>query len=219
MNSWHTGAAPVFDLQLGQFTLPLPSDPETARPTENHYAIFDQTVGGNPFNLFDDRIGVNAGYGNRFAGVRALALKGGDTMFAARIGPAAFSLSAYQYRGVRTFGPVADSFVRRAVALTSSAGKLQTAFLIQTGNDSSPFGFGDPASSSGGYLQEEWTAGDRWSATARYDGTDGPDGLFRSTTLSLSYRPYDRARWTIEYVLETQPSVTRALNAAWLFAY
>jgi hypothetical protein len=230
MSIWHGYTTPVLDLQLGQFTLPLPNDPETTRPTENHYAIFDQSVGGSSFNLFDDRIGLNVGYGNRVAEVHALALKGHDpqsglpasgldTMLSARIGPAALSLWAYQYHGVRTFGPVPDSFIRRAIALTSVTEKAQSSFLLQTGNDSSPYGFGNPAASSGGYFQEEWTFSDRWIATARYDGVNGPDGLLRSTTLSLSYRPYSHARWTIEDVIRTQPRTTHSLNAAWLFAY
>ncbi|HET9394385.1 MAG TPA: hypothetical protein VFO29_12790 [Candidatus Rubrimentiphilum sp.] len=219
LSSWHGSGAPVLDVQLGQFTLPLPNDPETLRPTENHYAIFDQTVGDNSFNLFDDRIGLNAGFGNRLAEVRVLAMKDRDTMLSARVGPAAFSLWTYQYRGERILGSVTDDFVRRGVALTSTAGKAQTSFLLQTGTDRSPFGLGDAASSSGGYLQEEWAFSDRWIGTARYDGLNGPDGFMRSTTLSLSYRPYNRARWTLEDVIQTQPQTTRTLNAAWLFAY
>src|SRR5215472_2249422 len=50
-------AAPSFRVTAGEFTLPLPVDPETQRDTENHYAIFDQTVGADPFDLFEDKIG------------------------------------------------------------------------------------------------------------------------------------------------------------------
>lgn len=227
---WHGYNAPSLAVQLGQFTLPLPNDPETMRPTENHYAIFDQTVGNNVFDLFDDRMGVSLSYGNRLGEVRALALNGHDpqsglssggtdTMFSARFGLAELSLWAYQYHGIRTLGPIPDSFTRRAVAFTSALGKAQTSLLLQTGNDSSPFGSGNSAVSSGGYLQEQWMASDRWIVTARYDGTNGPDGFFRSTTLSVSYRPYNRARWTIEDVIRTQPRTIHTLNAGWLFAY
>src|SRR5581483_10705435 len=59
----------TFRVQAGQFTLPLPNDPETMRPTENHYAVFDQTVGENPFDLFNDGLGLNVGYGNRSASI------------------------------------------------------------------------------------------------------------------------------------------------------
>lgn len=229
-SAWNGNGAPVLDIQLGQFTLPLPNDPETMRPTENHYAIFDQTIGDSSFNLFDDRLGLNVGFGNRVAEVRALAMighdpqsglpsSGVDSMLLARVGSPAFSLWAYQYRGARPLGPVIDAFIRRGVALTSASGKAQTSFLLQTGNDSSPFGFGDAAPSSGGYLQEEWAFSDQWIATVRYDGLNGPDGFSRSTTLSLSHRPYNRARWTIEDTIQTQPQTTHTLNAAWLFAY
>lgn len=37
-----------FQIRTGQFTLPLPVDPETFRETSQHYAIYDQVVGNNP---------------------------------------------------------------------------------------------------------------------------------------------------------------------------
>ncbi|HXP92018.1 MAG TPA: hypothetical protein VN905_00990, partial [Candidatus Binatia bacterium] len=164
MNAWHGFVRPIVGLQLGQFTLPLPNDPETMRPTENHYALYNQTVGNNPFDFFNDGMGVNLYYQNSFAEIHALALKGHDpqsglptsgtdTMFAARIGPPALSLWGYQYQGVRPLQPVRDSFIRRGIALTSTLGKAQTSLVLQNGNDSSPFGLGVSTVSSGGYLQ------------------------------------------------------------------
>ncbi|GAC1598273.1 MAG: hypothetical protein NVS3B28_30240 [Candidatus Velthaea sp.] len=45
-------------LTAGQFTLPLPLDPETFRETQAHYAIWDQVAGRNSFNFFDPHQGV-----------------------------------------------------------------------------------------------------------------------------------------------------------------
>ncbi|HLI96884.1 MAG TPA: hypothetical protein VKT72_12455, partial [Candidatus Baltobacteraceae bacterium] len=230
LGSWRGSAAANLSIQLGEFTLPLPNDPETMRPTQNHYAVFDQTVGENPFDLFNDGMGVNIGYGNRDASISALVLRGHDpqsglpiagtdSMFTTRLGTAALSLWGYQYEGARPIESLADRFIRRGFALTSASGKSQASILLQTGNDSSPFGDGKPHASSGGYLQEEWAFSSRWIGVARYDGASGPNGFVRSTTLSLNYRPYDRARWTIEDVYQTQPQTTHTLNAAWLFAF
>jgi hypothetical protein len=229
MSYWR-GSAPGFSAQVGQFTLPLPNDPETMRPTQNHYAIFDQTVGATRFNFFNDGLGINAGYAFRFGSINALALSGHDpqsglpttgfdTMFNGRLGSDALSLWAYVYQGGRPLRVVPDEFVRRGFALTSTLGKSQASFLLQNGVDTSPFGMGRPAASSGGYLQEEWTFSSRWIGVARYDGASGPNGFLRSTTLSVNYRPYDRARLTIEDVYQTQPQTSHTFNAAWLFAY
>ncbi|HEY0615495.1 MAG TPA: hypothetical protein VGC96_12665, partial [Candidatus Elarobacter sp.] len=46
------GARTPVILRGGQFTLPLPVDPETFRETTDHYAIWDQTAGDNPFTFF-----------------------------------------------------------------------------------------------------------------------------------------------------------------------
>jgi hypothetical protein len=230
MTYWSGFNKPNLSLIVGQFTLPLPNDPETLRPTENHYAIYDQMAGDNPFNFFNDGMGVNLSYGNKWAQVYALALKGHDpqsglptsgtdTMFVARVGPDWLSLWGYQYQGVRPLMPVQDSFIRRAVGFTSTIGKAQTSLVLQTGFDSSAFGLGLGAPSSGGYLQEEWTFSNRWIATARYDGVSGVNGFLRSTTLSASYRPLDRFRLTLEDVIQTQPQTMHTLNAAILFAY
>ena len=49
------GGAPL-RVTAGSITLPLPVDPETFRQTNEHYAIFDQTVGANPFAFIDARL-------------------------------------------------------------------------------------------------------------------------------------------------------------------
>ena len=58
-----------FYLQGGQFTLPLPVDPETFRDTYQGYTPYVQTVGGNPFNFFDPAMGMRLGVGDPLRGV------------------------------------------------------------------------------------------------------------------------------------------------------
>lgn len=114
MQAWKgTGGVGVrWEALAGQFTLPLPVDPETMRPTENHYAVFDQIVGDNPFNFFDPRIGIDVGAVLRDAELRVLFIKGHDpqsglptakpdTMFAARLGSDRLALFGYAYLGTR----------------------------------------------------------------------------------------------------------------------
>lgn len=209
---------PVLDVQAGQFTLPLPVDPETFRPTENHYAVFDQTVGANPFDLFDDRVGLNAGALLHGAEIHLLALDGHDTMQTVRLGTSALSFNAYWYGGRRVLGPVLDTFRRRGVALTSLTGKARTTLLLQTGTDSSADGAGTAAPSSGGFFEEEWAFSNRLIGAARYDGVAAPGAFARSTTASLSYRLTRRSRLTLEDVIGGMPR-THVLNAGLLFAY
>ncbi|MBV8244553.1 MAG: hypothetical protein JOZ38_01390 [Candidatus Eremiobacteraeota bacterium] len=203
----------------GQFTLPLPNDPETQRPTENHYAIFDQTVGGNSFDFFNDEDGIDAFAAARVVQLDVLALGQGDRMLSARIGPPTLNGQLYSYRGARTFGPVQDAFWRFGYALESLSGKARSSLLLQTGNDSSADGLGHAALSSGGFAQEEWAFNDRLIGVVRYDGTNEPGAFLRSTTVSLNYRPVPRVRLTLEGVAATSPSTSYTLNAAALFAY
>lgn len=227
---WSGSAHSEFDVQAGQFTLPLPNDPETMRPTENHYAVFDQTVGENPFNLFDDRIGINAALALRGTQINAVVAKahdpqsglrnsGLDRMLVVRMGTDALSFYAYRYSGARALDPIPDAFWRTGIALTSHAQKERTSILLQTGNDSSADGLGDSARSSGGYMQEEWAFSDRLIGVVRYDAVNAPGAFARSATFSLSLRPYDRTRFTVEDVFSIRPVPSHTLTAAWLFAY
>ena len=51
------GARIPVTVRGGQFTLNLPVDPETFRETSDHYAIWDQTAGDNPFAFFEPKLG------------------------------------------------------------------------------------------------------------------------------------------------------------------
>lgn len=233
MRAWISGAPHGFALraQVGQFTLPLPNDPETMRPTESHYAVFDQTVGANPFDLFNDAMGINLSLVAEGAEIHLLALAGHDPqsglptdgtdrMATARLGSERLSLFGYRYEGARPLGPVPDEFRRTGWAVRSTMGKSRASALLQTGTDSSADGLGAAVASSGGFAQEEWAFSDRLIAVVRYDGVNAGDaGAARSTTISLVVRPYRRARFTIEDVIVHQPRTTHTLNLGWLFAY
>ena len=214
----------------GQFTLPLPVDPETQRWTLRHYAIFDQTVGANPFNLFDDRIGLDASFGKQIRGIdlHALALKshdpqsglpnrGTDTMFALQDAVVGSVFSLYRYDGRRPLGPVSDRFWRQALSANVYLGKAEIDALAQMGLDSSADGMGRSVNSHGGYGQLIWSFSPTLMGVTRYDTTyDALAGKADSVTTSLVVRLRSNMRLTVEGVARKSGG---AVNAAWLFAY
>lgn len=218
-------------VRAGQFTLPLPFDPETERPTENHYAVFDQMVGANPFNFFDDRIGVDAAFGIADRGAFHVSLlkahdpqsglptDGLDRMVAYQHATGDVTLSAYRYDGARPLGPIADRFWRLGFASHASRGHAAIDLLTQTGSDSSADGSGAALMSSGGFVQGTWTFTDALRGVVRYDRTATAGAQATSTTVSLIVRPYRNASFTIEDVISHAPQTTHTLNVGWLFAY
>jgi hypothetical protein len=215
----------------GEFTLPLPFDPETQRDTENHYAAFDQRVGANPFDLFEDKVGVDLAYGRpagQGADVHLLALSGHDAqsglpsdgldrMIVARTGSRAFAISAYRYDGARPLAPVADRFSRQGFGVSALTGDAEVDGLVQSGADSSADGMGSNVPSHGGFVQLRWTASPRFFGVVRYDvAGDAVAGASRSLTASLIFRPYRNARFTLEDVISGGHHTPAA---AWLFAY
>jgi hypothetical protein len=222
--------AATLQATAGQFTLPLPIDPETQRPTLNHYAIFDQTVGANPFNLFDDRIGLDGAFGKQVRGVdlhvlvlaghdprSGLPRAGTDTMFAAHGTTPEATFSAYRYDGRRPLGPVSDRFWRQALAASVYRGKAEVDALAQTGRDSSADGFGRVVNSRGGYAQVMWSFSPALTSITRYDTTyDALAGKTESVTASLVVRVRPNMRFTVEGVARNPGG---AVNAAWLVAY
>jgi len=214
----------------GQFTLPLPVDPETQRWTLRHYAIFDQKVGANPFNLFDDRIGLDAAFGRQIRGVdlHALALVGHDpqsglpnlgtdTMFAAQGAGAGVVFSLYRYDGRRPLGPVSDRFWRQALSANVYVGKAEIDALAQMGHDSSADGMGSSVNSHGGFSQLIWSFSPALMGVTRYDTTyDAFAGPTTSVTTSLVIRLRSNMRLTVEGVTRKSGG---SVNAAWLVAY
>jgi hypothetical protein len=222
--------APALRATAGQFTLPLPVDPETQRRTINHYAVFDQTVGSNPFNLFDDRIGLDAAYGRQIGGIdfNALALKGHDpqsglptsgldSMFVIQSANPGALFSAYRYDGHRPLGPVSDRFWRQAIAANAYLGKAEIDALAQTGRDTSADGMGLLVNSHGEFAQLVWAFSPGLSGITRYDSTgDALMGRFDSLTTAMIFRVRPNMRFTIEGVSGPRRG---AISAAWLFAY
>lgn len=216
-------------LKTGQFTLPLPVDPESERPTANHYALFDQTVGKNGFNFFDPRLGLDASFTHGATDAHLLVLQsydrqsgvsksGVDTMASVSqaIGERT-ALYAYGYRGQRHIDPVANRFSRTGFGVTYDDRRYGFAAVTQRGNDTSSDGFAVPARSSGGFVQGRYAPVNWASVYYRYDRIFNElDGAQESRTLSLVVRPKRNYRVTFEAVrAEAHTSFTGAL----LFAY
>ncbi len=200
------GARTPVAVRAGQFTLPLPLDPETFRETTDHYAIWDQTVGANPFAFFTPKIGLQFEAGNpaRALGASISVLQGhdvasglpshgADTMLALarELGP--FRLNAYRYDGTRIFGDVNDRFWRQGYGVGWTFRGTELDAVYQHGYDAA----GDSAiggvRSSGGFVQLRQALGTRTFAIARWDATQ--DTKFgRAVTAGLGYRPTRNTR-------------------------
>jgi hypothetical protein len=229
LNPW--SARVPLSAQLGSFTLPLPVDPETFRETHADYGIFVQTVGGNPFNFKEPKIGGRLGVGNTLRGLSAqlfagpghdrqsgLPSLGTDWMAYAQDAFGPVTLVAYRYAGARPSplagGPI-DSFTRTAYALTYNDYKrweLDTVF--QTGSDSA-YGV-----SSGGFAQARYAFSKRFFGLARYEGTDDPTtGFIRDAVLLVGYGPTEHSRLTLEDLIQHGARPMHALSLQLTVAY
>lgn len=206
-------AGPALHAKLGEFTLPLPVDPETERPTLSHYLLDDQTVGENPFDLFDPGIGADLYYTDDRHGFEAhfdtleaytresgIPVSGVNVMatLSKTIGDDV-TLYAYRYQGQTHLSPIADSYYRQAYGAGYQRGKFDAVGIVQSGNDSSADGLGAGVRSSGGFLQASWEFDPALALYARFDSIYDP--LSQRTTqdtLSLVLRPASRYRLTIE---------------------
>lgn len=216
-------------VKVGQFTLPLPDDPETERDTLAHYAAFDQTVGANPFNFFNQHIGVDISIGSPArSSLHVLALtghdplsgiasEGVDRMVYAQTKAGGFGVSMLRYDGRRPLGSVDDAFGRQAYGVTRRNGKLEFDGLLSRGRDSSADGMGTVAGSSAGFAQVRLEFSSALSAVMRYEGThDDLSGCRRSFTGALVVRPARNMRFTVEGEFARG---TATLTSALLFAY
>jgi hypothetical protein len=217
-------------IRAGQFTLPLPVDPESLRDSLSHYLVYDQTVGHNPFQFFDPRIGLDVYAQNAGGGVEAhLAAvesydrqsgnpnSGIDLMaYASKSFTRGITLYAYRYQGQRVLSGARDAFFRQGYGAGKTIGKFQALGVLQTGRDSDAAGDGNASSSSGGFLQGQYQFSDALMAVARYDRvSDGVTGSQHQIVLSLVTRPAPNMRFTIE----DQITDHHTLNLGWLFAY
>jgi hypothetical protein len=223
-------SAPSLRFTGGQFTLPLPVDPETQRETINHYQIFDQKVGENPFDFFNDGLGLGVAYGREAHGteIQVLALKGHDpqsglqtsgvdTGIYAQSAGKVTTVSLYTHAGTRRFASVTDVFSRQGLGAAFTIGKADLNLVGQLGHDSHADSSGPAASSSGGFAQLRWAFSPGLTALMRYDSTYDPfDGSAQSLTTTLVVRLRRNYKFTLEDVAAGRH---QTLSAALLFAY
>lgn len=234
VNPW-TARIPVY-VQGGSFTLPLPVDPETFRDTYQNYTVYVQTVGANPFNFFDPKVGMRVGVGDPLHGLNLqlfagpgydreseLPKTGVDTMAYLQDGMGPFTLSAYRYSGLRLLqGSIFDHFERTGVGFTYGQWtRFSSEFVLIGGWDSNCAAPGHTGcASSGGFEQLRYEFNRRLFAEARYEGTNDPTGGFtRDTVLLLGFGPSENSRATIEDVIRTSPQTTNTMNAQFSLAY
>ena len=232
LNPWD--AKLPLQVQAGSFTLPLPVDPETFRETYAHYAVYDTTVGTNPFTLFVPKIGVRLQVGNPRKGLNAGVFggpghdrqsgeptTGTDVMFSAQenIGP--FALTAFRYSGLRPGRAGAlDSFQRIGYGVVFDQwGRLSSENVLVGGNDTD-CGIGGACRSSGGFTQLRWAFDRRLFALGRYEGTNDPvNGFTRDAVVLLGYGPSENSRITLEDVIAHTPRTAHTMNVQFTIAY
>lgn len=222
------GGAPV-RATIGAITLPLPVDPETFRQTNQHYAVFDQTVGANPFAFIDPRNAVSVALGSPVRGPSmtlvaaqghdphsGLPATGTDRMVQAQEAIGGLVLSAYDYTGRRELGAIGDDFRRRAVGVNVYRGRLAVETLLQTGFDTSPNGDGVGIASSGGFAQLRYQLPHGTFAIVRYDGVNDTsgEGFSRSLTIGATRLVSRGVRVGMEDVIQHGARTTHTLNAS-----
>jgi hypothetical protein len=238
------GASFPLLVRAGQFTLPLPLDPETFRETTQPYGIWSQTAGGNPFNFFDTKQGVEleAGDPGRQIGATLSALKGADTqsglpsygvdtMATLERDVGDFKITAYRYDGSRPLeGPafnntqfftnIYDRFWRNGFGLGWARNRTEIDAVYQNGNDTAADVYGDPLQTSGGFFQVRQALGSRAFAIARWDATNGAT-FSRSITGGAGYRLSRNTRLTLFETGERDfnGNLLHVISSSLLFAY
>ncbi len=234
INPWNA-RIPVY-LEGGQFTLPLPVDPETFRDTYQDYTPYVQTVGANPFTFFDPAMGMRLGVGDPLHGASAqffagpgytrqsdLAASGVDTELYGQDAMGPFTLSLFRYDGLRPVaGAPFDRFERTGYGFTYGQWtRFSSEFVLVNGWDSNCAGptLGG-CSSSGGFEQLRYMFSRRLFAEARYEGTaDSTGGFTRDGVILMGYGPTENTRLTIEDVISHTPQTTNTMNAQFSIAY
>lgn len=232
VNPWE--AKLPIQVQAGSFTLPLPVDPETFRDTYAGYTPYTLTVGTNPFNFFDPKIGGRLQVGNPAKGLNVEAFAGPghdrqsglpstgtDVMFAVHENLGPFALTAFRYSGTRPVtGGTLDSFERTGYGVVFDQwGRFSIENVLINGNDTD-CGIGGACQSSGGFTQLRYAFGRRLFAVARYEGTMDPvNGFTRDAVVLLGYGTSQRSRITIEDVITHSPATAHTMNLQFTIAY
>ena len=234
VNPWQA-RIPIY-VQAGSFTLPLPVDPETFRDSAQHYTVYDQTVGSNPFNFFDPKIGARVGLGDSLRGLNlqlvagpghdrqsGLPSTGTDWMGYAQHAMGPFALSFYRYAGTRPLaGSSLNRFERTGYALVyNDYTRWEINNVVQTGWDSNCSIPGlTGCASSGGFTQLRYMFNNRLFAEGRYEGTNDPsNGFTRDAVFVLGYGPTENSRLTLEGVIQHVPQTTHTMNLQFTIAY
>jgi hypothetical protein len=233
VNPWDA-RIPVY-VQAGSFTLPTPVDPETFRDGYQDYTLFVQTVGANPFNFFDPKIGVRLSVGNPLRGLNGqvfagpghdrqsgISSDGTDFMGVGQdaIGP--LTLSAYRYQGTRPTPAGPDSFSRTGYGLVYNHwGRFSSEAVLQTGWDSNcGLVAGQGCASSGGFEQLRYQFNRKLFVGGRYEGTNDPtNGFTRDGVVLFGYGPTENSRITLEDVIAHSPQTTHTMNLQFSLAY
>jgi hypothetical protein len=237
VNPWQA-RIPVY-LQGGQFTLPLPVDPETFRDTYQDYTPYVQTVAANPFDFFDPALGARVGVGDPLRGLSlqlfagpgytrqsGLAATGVDTETYLQDAMGPFTLSALRYDGLRPvpFGPF-DRFTRDVFGFTYGQWtRFSSEAVLIEGTDSNcatlPSAAARGCVSSGGFEQLRYALNRRLFLEARYEGTDdSTTGFTRDGVVLAGYGPSENTRLTVEDVISHQPQTNNTMNAQFSIAY
>ena len=238
------GARLPLVVRLGQFTLPLPLDPETFRETTQPYGIWSLSAGGNPFTFFATKMGAEIELGNpsRQLGATLSFLKGADeqsglqttgtdTFATLQRDLGDFRLTAYRYDGSRSlegygfnntqyFTDIGDRFWRNGFGLGWDHKRTELDAVYQIGNDSAADVYHDALITSGGFLQARQTLGTRTFAIARWDATNGAS-ISRSLTGGLGYRLSANSRLTLFETGERDfnGNLLHIISSSLLFAY
>lgn len=178
-------------LRAGLQVLPIPVDPERFRETNAHYALYDQTVGSNPFTFFDPHNALRVSLGHETHGLYAsfLGVDPHDPASSLARGPmdrmAALQdtlgenvLSAYRYDGTRVLPGGNDRFTRTGYGYATYRGRATVTAVLQQGFDSNAGAGRFETSSSGGFVQGRYQISTTGFAIARYDGVNDSAGNF-----------------------------------------
>ncbi|GAC1574609.1 MAG: hypothetical protein NVS3B7_06580 [Candidatus Elarobacter sp.] len=232
--SWRVtpqGARSSLWLRGGAFTLDLPVDPETFRETTDHYALWDQTAGDNPFTFFAPKTGLAArvgggrGFSATVAALQAhdagsgLPSRGIDRYAYVQHTSGEVVLSAYRLDGARRIGDRDDRFWREGYGASVGHGRARVDAVYQRGFDARPTADG-ALRTSGGFLQGRYELTPRAFALARYDATQ--DTAFsRALIAGAGYRVARNARFTVFDTMHRDAERARvhAFTTALLFAF